>query len=487
MEVGLMPLLQVPVGALAPERFTEVLTEEQAVELNRIVAEGRRAFHGRVVWSVNSTPRGGGVAEMLRSLIAYARGGGVDARWVVVAGEEPFFRVTKRLHNRLHGAAGDGGRLGKRERALYERTLSTNAEDMLAIVRAGDLVLLHDPQTAGLTGPLRAAGAHVVWRCHVGLDTPNRLARSAWRFLLPYVAEAQAYVFSRAAFAWEDLDAERVVIIPPSIDAFSPKNQDLPADKVRAILRAAGLIGDAAPGDTSFERLDRTPGRVDRQAAVVEDAPLAEATPVVAQVSRWDRLKDPVGVIEAFAAHIAPRTDAHLMLAGPDVLAVADDPEGADVLREAVARRAALAPRARARVHLARLPMADSEENAAIVNALQRHSDVVVQKSLAEGFGLTVAEAMWKGRPVVASRVGGIHDQILDGITGVLVDPLDLEGFGDAVVHLLKDGETARRVGEQARRRIREGFLGPRHLAQYLALFQRVIRAEPVRAAPPAG
>src|SRR5215211_3152343 len=361
MEVGLMPLLQVPVGALAPERFTEVLTEEQAVELNRVVFEGRRAFHGRVVWSVSSTAKGGGVAEMLRSLIAYARGGGVDARWVVIAGEEPFFRVTKRIHNRLHGAAGDGGRLGKRERAIYERTVAGNAEELRSLVQPGDLVLLHDPQTAGLVAPLRAAGAHVVWRCHVGLDTPDRLARSAWRFLLPYLTEADAFVFSRQAFVWDDLHPERIVIIPPSIDAFSPKNQDLPETTVRAIVRAARLVEDGAGRDTSFERLDGTPGRVDRQAAIDEDRPLAQSTPVVVQVSRWDRLKDPVGVIEAFAAHVAPRTDAHLLLAGPDVLAVADDPEGTEVLGEAIARREDLTAEARARVHLARLPMVDSE------------------------------------------------------------------------------------------------------------------------------
>jgi trehalose synthase len=474
-----MPLLHVPVGALPPERFKGVISGEQSVELDRIIVEGRRAFRGRVVWNVNSTATGGGVAEMLRSLIAYARGGGVDARWVVIEAGEEFFRVTKRIHNRLHGAPGDGGRLGKHERAIYERTLEENARQLGRLVRSGDLVLLHDPQTAGLAAPLRAAGAHIVWRCHIGLDNPNRLARSAWRFLLPYVRPAEVVVFSRRAFAWDDLDPERIAIIHPSIDAFSPKNQDLPREAVRAILRTAGLVQDGHAGDTSFERLDGTPGRVDRRAALAEDAPPPESAPLVAQVSRWDRLKDPVGVMEAFAAHIAPRTGAHLVLAGPDVLAVADDPEGAEVLREAIARREALGREARSRVHLARLPMIDSEENAAIVNALQRHAHVVVQKSLAEGFGLTVAEGMWKGRPVVASRVGGIHDQIVDGESGFLVDPADLERFGEIVVRLLDDAETARRVGERARARIREHFLGPRHLAQYLALFERVARGAP--------
>jgi trehalose synthase len=172
---------------------------------------------------------------------------------------------------------------------------------------------------------------------------------------------------------------------------------------------------------------------------------------------------------------VAPSCDAHLLLAGPDVLAVADDPEGADVLAEAIARWEGLTADMRARVHLARLPMADAQENAAIVNAVQRAASVVVQKSLAEGFGLTVAEAMWKGRPVVASRVGGIQDQIVEGETGFLVEPNDLEAFGRAVLGLIQDPEAAERIGAQAAERVRAEFLGPRHLAQYLELFERVI------------
>jgi trehalose synthase len=170
---------------------------------------------------------------------------------------------------------------------------------------------------------------------------------------------------------------------------------------------------------------------------------------VLVQVSRWDELKDPVGVLEAFARHIAPRSDNWLVLAGPAVKSVSDDPEQPEVLREVDAALERLDPSIRRRVQLAQLPMEDTEENAAIVNALQRRADVIVQKSLAEGFGLTVAEAMWKARPVVASRVGGIEDQIEDGESGVLVDdPKDLEAFGDAIVRLFADQAEARRLGE---------------------------------------
>ena len=195
------------------------------------------------------------------------------------------------------------------------------------------------------------------------------------------------------------------------------------------------------------------------------------------QVSRWDRLKDPVGVLEAFARGIAPRTQAHLVLAGPAVAAVSDDPEGLEALEEVSAHRMALPADVRDRVHLVSLPMDDAAENAAIVNALQRQAAVVVQKSLAEGFGLTVAEAMWKGRPVVASRVGGIRDQVRDGETGLLVEPDDLDAFADAVVDLLERPEEAARLGVAAREQIRGLFLGPRHLTQYVDLFERLLSA----------
>jgi trehalose synthase len=468
-------ITHVPVAPLPWERFREVLTLGQAEDLERAVARARRILAGRVVWSVNSTARGGGVAEMLGSLIAYTRGAGVDARWVVMEGDPEFFRVTKRLHNHLHGDPGDGGPLEATERLVYEATMERNALALDELIRPGDVALLHDPQTAGLAGPLRRRGARVVWRSHIGVDVPTTEAREAWRFLLPFVCEAEQYVFSRASFAWEDLDLARVAVIPPSIDAFSPKNQDLEASTVRSILRSAGAEAGRPPAAPVFRREDGTPGRVDRHADLGGSAPLAATDPVVLQVSRWDRLKDPAGVLEAFARGIAPRGPTHLVLAGPAVAAVTDDPEGREVLQEVAARRAALPADIRERAHLLSLPMEDPGENAAIVNALQRRADVVVQKSLAEGFGLTVAEAMWKSRPMVASRVGGIQDQIRDGESGVLVEPRDLDGFADAVVSLLERPDEATRIGAKARAEVRDRFLGPRHLTQYVDLFERLL------------
>jgi trehalose synthase len=321
----------------------------------------------------------------------------------------------------------------------------------------------------------------VIWRCHVGLDTPNAYAREAWRFVEPYVLDADAFVFSRESSVWDGLDRSRVAVITPTIDVFTPKNEELDAETVRAVLGACGLVEEGAPaGATRFGRQDGTPGLVERRVALVEDERLRLGTPVVVQVSRWDALKDPVGVIRGFAEHVPASTGAHLVYAGPAVDAVADDPEGARVLRASVDARASLAAEARRRVHLAALPMADLHENAVIVNALQRHARIVVQKSLAEGFGLTAAEAMWKARPVVASRVGGIVEQIVDGESGVLLDdPGDLEAFGAAVAALLADPERAARLGRNAHERVRARFLSARSLLDYLTLVEHILRSSP--------
>ena len=468
-------LVDVPVTTLAPERFRDVLSAESLSRFEHAIARGRELMDGRTLWTVNSTAHGGGVAEMLRSLIGYVRGAGLDARWVVIGGDAEFFRITKLLHNRLHGADGPG-HLAEQERATYERICAAHAEVLAARLRPADVVLLHDPQTAGMIPRLVEAGVPVIWRAHIGLDKPNDQTREAWRFLIPYVDRADAYVFSRPTYAWEGLDHAKISVIAPSIDAFSPKNQVMSFTGVAAVLRAAGLAADHHhPSRAMFERLDGSTGRVQRRAQMIEEHALLLDTPLVAQVSRWDRLKDPLGVLAGFVEHVRADEDPHLVLAGPDVSAVADDPEGAEVLAEVEAAWHALPRAARRRVHLALLPMEDADENAVIVNALQRRADVVVQKSIAEGFGLTVAEAMWKGRPVVATAVGGIQDQIEDGSTGVLVAPHDLQGFGEQTSNLLADPHAAERMGAAAQARVRDLFLGPRHLGQYVELLERVL------------
>ena len=460
-------------GILQPERFATVLPAARYEEFTRGIESAGELLAGRRVWNINSTARGGGVAEMLRSLIAYARGMDLDVRWAVMEGAEDFFRVTKRIHNHLHGFPGDGGALGDEEVEIYRRVTEANATALREMLSPRDVVIIHDPQPAGLVPIAKELADIVIWRCHVGIDVANDLARGAWRFLTPHVQHADAFVFSREAFEWEGLDRSKMSVIPPSIDAFSPKNQALERDVVAGILRASGIMPDAPHGPPIFTREDATQAEIVRRATYIDGGPPPPwSAPVVTQVSRWDRLKDPVGVINGFAHHVE-RSDAHLIVAGPATEAVSDDPEGLEVIQEARAAHADAPPDARERIHLLSLPMDDGEENAALVNALQRRSDIVVQKSIAEGFGLTVTEAMWKARPVVASRIGGIQDQISDGETGVLLDdPRDLESYGAAVTDLLGDPPTAERIGRAAQAYVTENFLGSRHLLQYLHLIE---------------
>jgi trehalose synthase len=438
-----------------------VLDPEDCRRLLGRLARAAERLAGRRLWQVNSTEQGGGVAEMLHFLLGYLAGAGIDTRWVVIEGNQEFFEVTKRVHHLLHGQPGDGGELDEPARASYRQTLKEPLGELQPRVEPGDVVVLHDPQTAGLAPALKQQGATVIWSCHVGIDQPNDLARTAWEFLRPAVQQADAYVFSRSAYCWEGLDRARLAVIAPCIDAFAPKNQPL---------EPATVVG--TPG---FQRLNGSPGRVVRRAEMVQDQPIPPSAPLVVQVSRWDPLKDPLGVLQGFSRHVPHELGAHLLLAGPATASVSDDPEGDQVLQQ-VRRAGAALPRAdRDRVHLACLPMEDLEENAAMVNAIQRRADVIVQKSLAEGFGLTVAEAMWKARPVLASRVGGIQDQIRHGTSGLLLeDPSDLVGFGRAIRTLLTDRDQAQRLGVAAHRRVGQEYLAPRRLTQELDLIDRI-------------
>jgi trehalose synthase len=462
---------EVSVQACSIDELAGVLGPEREADFRARAAAARSFLDGRTVLNVNSTAAGGGVAEMLQTLLSYARGAGVDTRWVVIQGDPEFFTITKRLHNHLYGAPGDGGPLGAAEHRAYESTLRDNAAELRALVRPGDLVVLHDPQTAGLLHAVRDAGATVVWRCHVGIDTPNEYSEHGWDFLRPYVEDADAYVFTLRSFAPPWADPDRVHVIAPSIDPFSTKNRDLSPEETGRILRYAGLLSDGAGADpATFVRRDGSPGRVEHHADILQTGPPPPTdVPIVTQVSRWDRMKDMPGVMAGFAEHVE---HAHLVLAGPVVTGVTDDPEGGQVLEECVEQWRGLPHAVRARVHLACIPMHDPDENATIVNALQRHAAIVTQKSIAEGFGLTVVEAMWKGRPIVASAVGGISEQIVAGEHGLLLDdPLDLDAFGQALCGLLDDPTRAATLGANARRRASEEFLGDRHLEQWAGLF----------------
>jgi len=464
------------IAALPVEPFAELLPGSAYERLIATLREGAQSMRGRTMWHVNTTLAGGGVAEMLGAMLPYLVGGGIECRWVVVTGEDDFLDVTKRLHNFLHGFPGDGGELGEREARIYAHTLEANAERLLPQVRAGDVVFVHDPQTAGLIPALKRKGAVVVWHCHIGTEAPNDTVRRAWAFLREAVSPADRYIFSRRDYLWEGLDPARHSVIRPSIDPFSTKNEHLEPDRVTAILKAGDVVTGDPARQPSFDRRDHSSGVVGTPVTHAgHGAPVPDGVPIVLQASRWDRLKDPVGVIRLFAEHLAPPTDAHLVLMGPQVEGVADDPEGLEVLTESVEAVSSLPEAVRRRVHLM-CPPADGDQADVIVNAIQRRADVVIQKSIAEGFGLVVSEAMWKARPVVASRVGGIQDQIEHGVSGVLIDdPNDGAAFASVAAELLNDRGRANDVGAAARTRVLDRFLTPRQLVETLGLTAELI------------
>jgi len=462
-----------PVSLLKP-----VIGPGRYAQLAGAAEQVRLGLAGRTIWNVNSTAAGGGVAEMLQVLVGYVQDLDIPIGWLVITGDAGFFAITKRLHNQIHGSL-SGSPLGAAEAAHYAQMLAANAVELRARVRPGDVVLLHDPQTTGLAAPLAQAGARVVWRCHIGVDWENDATRAGWEFLRPHLAAAEAFVFSRREYVPPWIPAEKVWIIPPSIDPFSPKNQDLDADTVQAILARLGVLDGAAPNvPARFVRRDGDLDTVTRPAVIIGEGRPGPGDPVLVQVSRWDRLKDMAGVMRGFADYAAPGGAGYLMLVGPSVTDVSDDPEGAAVYADCLLQWHELSPAARARILLITLPLDDIDENAAMVNALQRHATVIAQKSLAEGFGLTVSEGMWKGRPVIGSAVGGIIDQVGEG-TGILLrDPADLKAFGAAARLLLDDQDQAAWMGKAAHAHVQEQYIGDVHLLRYARLLGTVTGRE---------
>ena len=447
-----------------------LIGERRYSKVEQAMQEVRAEMGSARFWNISSTAKGGGVAEMLACLVSYARGCELDARWLVIEGDPEFFVITKRIHNRIHGMAGDGGELGPTELRHYRGVLAANAPSILEKIAPGDIVLLHDPQTLGLAELLTESGASVLWRCHIGSDTVNASSKEAWAFLAPFVTSCRALIFSRLGFVPPQVEGAWVFVIPPSIDPYSDKNRKLPPTEMRRALRAMGLVAS--------DRLHRGAAPKPDARYFREQPPFSASDRLVVQVSRWDHLKDMQGVMTGFAEGATARTDAVLALVGPAVTNVSDDPEGQAVLGECIAVWETLKPSIRRRIHLFTLPMDDVRANAVMVNAVQTHATIVVQKSLMEGFGLTVAEALWKARPVIGSAVGGIRDQLADGIGVLLPDPRDLDAFSDAVVSLLDDSRTARLMGQRAQHHVLENYLIDRHLLQYASLFGELRRSD---------
>ncbi|UCG60864.1 MAG: glycosyltransferase [Candidatus Zixiibacteriota bacterium] len=390
--------------------YEEIVGRVAISQLKQIAddIEGARVVH------VNSTKAGGGVAEILHWLIPLMNDLGLKASWEIVEGHDEYFNVTKSFHN---GLQGNHVVLTPSMIEVYEQTVGKNADRLRPVLEEADFVFVHDPQPAYLLKLCPNRKGKWIWRCHIDVSHPYR---KVWSYLKGLVSGFDASIFSMPHFAQSLPHAQ--FIIAPSIDPLSEKNCDIPQKEISATLKKFGISPEL---------------------------------PVLTQVSRFDRFKDPVGVIEAFSL-LNHAVEAQLVLAGGGAT---DDPEGEAVYREVVD-----AAQGNDRIFVLQLP-SDAHRT---INALQRASSIVIQKSLQEGFGLTVTEAMWKGKPVIGGNVGGIRLQVHNHHTGYLVD--SPEGAALRMRELLRQPEKMLRIGQTAKQFVRENFLLTRHLREYLTL-----------------
>ncbi len=381
----------------------------------RLIAE---RLAGKTVQHINSTAVGGGVAEILNRMVPLLQELGVDTRWDVIKGGEQFFEVTKKFHNALHASPVE---ITKSDFDIF---LEAGERNIREIETRGDIVFVHDPQPIMLVK--KKQENKWIWRCHVDVSEPDEMV---WNFLMEFIIRYDAAVFSAPDFS-RRLPI-RQFLIAPSIDPLSDKNKELPQETVDAVLEKYGV---------------------------------PKNKPVITQISRFDRLKDPLGVLLAYK-EVRKYIDCHLVLAGGGA---SDDPEGAAVYAEVMEKA-----KGDKNIHILLLPQNDIE-----INALQRGSTVIVQKSLREGFGLTVAEALWKAKPVVASNVGGIPLQIKHKYSGLLCH--SVQGAAFAIKQLLNSPAYAKKLGENGREHIRNNFLITRHLREYMLLFLSLYHGEDV-------
>ena len=454
-------------------------------------------FAGRTLYMVNSTAQGGGVAEMLPTMISMLRELGIATEWAVIDTEaQAFFALTKRLHNFIHGVG--AGELDAGARALYEAVNRANADVLARRVRDRDVLVVHDPQPMALAGMLREQREiHTVWRCHIGLDQQTPQTRAAWQFLEPYHAAYDRAVFSAPEYI-PSFFAQRTTIIYPAIDPLAAKCRDLQLHQLVSVLGNAALTSISSPMvEPPFLqqalRLQRN-GRWS-SASLGEEIGLL-SRPVITQVSRWDHLKGFLPLMEAFGQlkyrlvrpvdtgdplHRRRLKLVRLVLAGPDPLSVADDPEGREVLDQLAAAYLKLDPAIQDDVALVTLPLQVREENALMVNALQRASTIIVQNSLREGFGLTVTEAMWKRVPILSnSRACGPRHQVRDTLDGRLVDdPENVDALADAMDRMLGDPRQCELWGASGQRRVHEQFLVFAQLASWIRLLVDLVDRDP--------
>ncbi|MDB4349704.1 glycosyltransferase [Omnitrophica bacterium] len=391
------------------EDYIPIVGRDRIEELKLV----SQKLKGKVIQNINSTAVGGGVAEILSRVVPLLNDLGVDAKWDVIKGDMGFFQVTKKIHNALHGTK---VKLTRENIKKYRQISQLNIDQMSLY---GDIIFVHDPQPIALIEKKGKLSSKWIWRCHVDVSRP---VESVWRFLNKYIERYDSTVFSAPSFA-RDLKVKQFMICP-SIDPLSEKNRELTRVEILSVLKKYGLPHDK---------------------------------PLITQVSRYDRLKDPIGVVEAYKL-VRKYIDCHLVLAGSHA---ADDPESNEVLAEVRER-----VKDDEKVHIL---VVDPDTNDFDVNAIQSGSSVVLQKSIREGFALTVTEALWKAKPVVASAVGGIPLQIAHKYSGLLCH--SIEGAALHIKQLLNSPDYAAKLGANGKEHIRQNFLLTRHLRDYMLLF----------------
>jgi len=386
-------------------------------EVRTIMSLAERVRGAKVI-HVNATPYGGGVVEMLKSLVPLSRSVGLNVKWEVITADPDFFRTTKRIHNALQGDMEI--KLTEEEIRHYLEVAEKNASELDL---ESDVVIIHDPQPLPIIKYVTNRSFPWVWRCHIDLANPNP---SVWAVLKPYVLMYDVLVFTMETYVPRDVKGPKIFIRRPSIDPLSPKNKPLSQSEILKVLNRYGVDPDR---------------------------------PILGQVSRFDRWKDPLGVIDTFKLVKEKTPDVQLVMIGAFAY---DDPEGVEWYRRTVKYAEGLKD-----VHILtdHDGVGDYE-----VNAFQRASTVIVQLSIREGFGLVVTEALWKGTPVVATRAGGIPLQIIDGVTGYLVDIRNYVTAARRVVELMRRPWLARILGNNGREHVRRNFLITRLLRDYLRM-----------------
>jgi trehalose synthase len=377
-----------------------------------------RGFYGKHILHINSTYQGGGVAEMLQTLVPLMNDIGINTGWRILHGNPDFFTITKKFHNALHG---ESLNLSKIKKTLYVQT----NEDFSTFTHIDhDCVIVHDPQPLPLI-KFYDKRQPWVWRCHIDLSHP---LPELWNYFKTFLLKYDTVIVSNEIYKKGDLPLDHR-IIPPAIDPFIPKNFDLNDEIIPKTLKRFGIPTDK---------------------------------PLITQISRFDKWKDPLGVLEVFKM-VKEKLDCRLILCGNMAM---DDPEGLKIYEK-------VKDKAKQLIETSDVILITVENNL-LVNVLQRVSDVIVQKSLKEGFGLTVTEALWKGKPVVASNIGGIPLQIEDGKNGFLLEPDDLEGFAERILDILQTPDLAKEIGKQGKMIVKKKFLITRLLSDYLDLLRNL-------------